>query len=128
MKACTELLKHLPLTLQPCNTAQYPRFTVVGTVRQTKSIPSATRLPKGQRKSHKHCKGWEPPEGDQGSTQEKAQQPVHGAPCSLSPQEVPPTSSGAQGGLRLKPEQAQATALIQAQGPDQENTPVPIPE
>ena len=26
---------------------------------------------------------------------------MHGAPCSLSPQEVPPASSGAQGGLRV---------------------------
>lgn len=65
MKACTELLKHLPLTLQPCSTAQYPRFTVVGTLHQTKSIPSATRLPKGQRKSHRHPKDWEPPGGGQ---------------------------------------------------------------
>lgn len=38
MKACTELLKHLPLTLQPCSTAQYPRFTVVGTVQQRASL------------------------------------------------------------------------------------------
>ena len=36
------------------------------------------------------------------STQEKGREPVHGAPCSLSPQEAPHTSHGAQGRLRVR--------------------------